>query len=173
MPSTAWPPGVHATRHMVSALFVCMGVGKESKDVEAMCHNCQQCQLRDPEGAGRLAAPLHTIPVLAYRFFHVHVDLVGHLPASSEGHVCLLTAIDRPTRWVEAVLMLNMEASSCIYHQLGCSFWRAGHCHNGQGHPIHLCNVVLYMHTVGYPAHAHLCLPPSEQWDGGACAEAN
>jgi hypothetical protein len=55
------------------------------------------------------------------------------------------------SRWVEAVLMLNMEACSCIHHQLGCSFWRAGHCHNGQGHPIHLCNVVLYMHTVGYP----------------------
>jgi hypothetical protein len=49
------------------------------------------------------------------------------------------------SRWVEAVLMLNMEASSCIHHQLGCSFWHAGHCHNGQGHPIHLFNVVLYM----------------------------
>jgi transposase InsO family protein len=41
----------------------------------------------------------------------VHVDLVGPLPASSDGHVYLLTIIDRSTRWFEAVPPRNMEAS--------------------------------------------------------------
>jgi hypothetical protein len=81
------------------------------KDVTAMCCDCQQCQ------SGQIykqpAAPLHAIPVPACRFSHVHVDLVGPLPASSEGHVYLLTAIDRSTRWVEGVPLRNMEANTC------------------------------------------------------------
>jgi hypothetical protein len=74
-----------------------------------MCQDCQQCQ------HGKLhkqpAAPLHAIPVPASRFFHVHLDLVGPLPASSDGQVYLLTTIDRLTRWVKAVPLRNMEAS--------------------------------------------------------------
>jgi transposase InsO family protein len=50
----------------------------------------------------------------ARKFSHVHVDLVGSLPASSDGHVYLLTIIDRSTRWFEAVSLHNMEASTCV-----------------------------------------------------------
>jgi hypothetical protein len=60
------------------------------------------------------AAPLHANPVPARRFSHmVHVDRVVPLTASSEGHVYLLTAIDRPTRRVEALPLRNIEASMC------------------------------------------------------------
>jgi hypothetical protein len=55
-----------------------------------MCRDCQQCQ------RGKVhkqpAASLHTIPVPARKFFHIHVDLVGPLPASSDSQVYLLTA---------------------------------------------------------------------------------
>jgi transposase InsO family protein len=76
-----------------------------------MCQDCQWCQ------RGKIhkqpAAPLHAIPVPALKFSHVHVGLVGPLPASSDGHVYLLTIIDRSTRWMEAVPLCNMEASTC------------------------------------------------------------
>jgi len=49
----------------------------------------------------------------ARKFSHVHVDLVGPLPASSDGHVYLLTIIVRSTRWFETVPLRNMEASTC------------------------------------------------------------
>ncbi len=101
-------PGICATQRMVFARFVWKGVGK---DVAAMCRDCQQCQ------RGKVhkqpAAPLHAIPVPARKFSHVHVDLVGPLPASSDGHMYLLTIIDRSTRWFEAVPLRNMEASTC------------------------------------------------------------
>ncbi len=75
-------PGIRATRRMLSARFVWKGVGK---DVAAMCRPCQQCQ------RGKVhkqpTAPVQAIPVPARKFSHVHVDLVGPLPASSEGHV--------------------------------------------------------------------------------------
>ncbi len=49
-----------------------------------------------------------TIP---FRVFHVRVDLVGLLPASSEGHAYLAT-IDRSIRWLE-VNHGMMEVTKC------------------------------------------------------------
>jgi hypothetical protein len=92
---------------MVSAHFVWKDVGK---DVTAMSFDLQQCQRGKVHK--QLAALLHAIP--ARRFSHVHVDVVGPLTASSEGHVHLLTVIDRSIRWVEAVPLRNMEASLCM-----------------------------------------------------------
>ena len=38
---------------------------------------------------------MEAIPVPARRFSYVHVDLVGPLAASSQGHTYLLTILDR------------------------------------------------------------------------------
>ncbi len=96
------------TRCMVSAHFVWKSMGR---DMAAMCRFCQQCK------RGKIhkqpAAPLQAIPLPARKFSHVHMDLVGPLTASSGGHVYLLTIINRSTRWVEAVPLRNMEASTC------------------------------------------------------------
>jgi hypothetical protein len=59
------------------------------------------------------AASSSTPRHFARRFSHVHVDRVGPSPASSEGHEYLLTATDRSSRWVEALPLRNMEASTC------------------------------------------------------------
>jgi hypothetical protein len=100
--------GVADVHPAAGVFFVWKGV---SKDVAAMCRECQQCQ------RGKVhkqpGAPLHAIPVPARKFSHVHVDLVGPLPASSDDHVYLLTIIDRSTRWFKAVPLRNMEASTC------------------------------------------------------------
>jgi transposase InsO family protein len=102
-------PGIRATKRMGTARFGWKGVGR---DVAAMCRECQQCK------RGKVhkqpAAPLQAIPVPARKFSHVHLDLVGPLPASSDGHLYLLTIIDRSTRWFEAVPLQNMEASTCV-----------------------------------------------------------
>jgi hypothetical protein len=93
-------PGICATKRMVSACFVWRDV---SKDVATICRNCKQCK------RGKVhkqpAAPLHAIPVPALRFSHMHVDLVGLLPASAKGHMYMY-------KWVVAVPLHNMEAST-------------------------------------------------------------
>jgi hypothetical protein len=63
-----------------------------------------------PKGEGPQAASIFS----PRKFCHVHVDLVGPLPASSDVHVYLLTIMDRSTRWVEAIPLCNMEANTCI-----------------------------------------------------------
>jgi hypothetical protein len=56
-----------------------------------------------PSGQGPppRARPQH-IPVPTRRFSHIHVDLVGPLPAS-KGFTYLFTIIDRTSRWPEAI----------------------------------------------------------------------
>jgi hypothetical protein len=92
-----------------------------------------------------------------------------------EGHVYLLTATDRPTRWMEAATVQHggQHVHKCSHCQLGGMFWRASLCHNRQGHPIHPCSMDLCLHEAWHLSHAHQCLPPSEQRDGGAWAQAD
>jgi hypothetical protein len=84
-------PGISATKRMLTAHFVWKGVGK---DVAAMCWACQQCQ------RGKVhkqpAAPVQAIPMPAHKFSHVHVDLVGPLPASSEPCTCSPSSTGQP-----------------------------------------------------------------------------
>ena len=47
-------------------------------------------------------------------FSHVHVDLVGLLPASRDGSTYLLTMIDRSTRWPEAVPLGRIDVDTLL-----------------------------------------------------------
>jgi hypothetical protein len=49
----------------------------------------------------------------ARRVGHKHVDLVGPQPVSSEGFAYFFTMIDLSTRWLEAIQLRSMEASTC------------------------------------------------------------
>ncbi len=104
-------PGIRATRRLVSARFVWHGL---AKDVGGWCRDCLTCQRG--KVTKQPAAPLQDFPIPGKRFSHVHVDLVGPLPTSAEGHMYLLTVIDRSSRWVEAVPLKNMEAINCVEH---------------------------------------------------------
>jgi Integrase core domain len=47
----------------------------------------------------------------AKKFTHVHIDLVGPLPASARGHVH--TMIDGTSRWPEATPLTGNSAEQC------------------------------------------------------------
>jgi hypothetical protein len=49
-------------------------------------------------------APVQPIEVPVKRFSHVHIDIVGPLPAANGGYSHLFTVVDRSTRWPEDFL---------------------------------------------------------------------
>jgi hypothetical protein len=97
-------PGRRATRRLISSRYVRRGL---AKDVTAWAVECLKCQ----KGKVHHHQPRH-VAVQAQWFSHIHVDLVGPLPAS-EGTTYLFTVIDRNTRWFEALPHNDISAKSC------------------------------------------------------------
>ena len=52
--------------------------------------------------------------------------------------------------------------------QLGGTFWRACHYHNGSGDTVHRWHVAMHVQSSRKQARADNCLPPPGQWHGGA-----
>ena len=100
-------PGRRASRRLISCRFVWRGL---AADVCRWAKECLACQ-RAKVHRHVHVRPLH-IPIPARRFSHVHVDLVGPLPPS-QGFTYLFTAIDRTTRWAEAIPLGSITAADC------------------------------------------------------------
>jgi hypothetical protein len=93
---------------MISAHYVWRGM---AADITSFCKDCQRCP------RGKVTTTVHTqiqpIQLPVKRFSHVHIDIVGPLPASPGGCIHLLTMGDRSTRWAEALPLVNTSTSSC------------------------------------------------------------
>ena len=89
-------PGRRATRRLVSSRFVWPGLAKQVTTWASQCLACQR---------GKVTRHVHVLPqpiaVPHRRFSHLHVDLVGPLPAA-RGATHLFTIVDRSTQWPEA-----------------------------------------------------------------------
>ena len=81
--------GVRATTHLVSNSFVLPGLAADVKEWSRQCVACRRAKVTHVEHSG-----VEKIPILGAHFSHVHVDLVGPLPASRDGSTYLLTMID-------------------------------------------------------------------------------
>jgi hypothetical protein len=101
-------PGIRATKRMISARYVWRGI---AADIAGFCRDCQRC------ARGKVTSTVHTqiqpIQLPVKQFSHMHIDIVGPLPASPGGCTHLLTMVDRSTRWAEAVPLVNTPTTSC------------------------------------------------------------
>ena len=101
-------PGIRATRRLLSSRFVWRGL---AADVGHWCRECEACQ--KAKITTQPKAPIQPITVPVRRFTHLHVDLVGPLTASAEGHTHVMTFIDRTTRWMEVIPLTSTTATAC------------------------------------------------------------
>ena len=102
-------PSISTTVRLVSNKFVWHGV---KRDVRAWARNCLQCQKN--KITKHVHAPLGQFEEPTRRFQHVHIDVTGPLP-ESRGMRYIFTAVDRSTRWSEAIPMPDQTTSSCAF----------------------------------------------------------
>ena len=100
-------PGRRATRRMISSRFVWPGLAKQVTTWASQCLQCQRGKV-----IRHVRVLPEPIPVPHRRFAHIHVDLVGPLPAA-RGATHLFTIIDRSTRWPEAFPVADTSAATC------------------------------------------------------------
>lgn len=90
-------PSIRATMKLITERFVWPHM---RTDVHLWAKSCLQCQ-RSKVHRHTITTP-GTFALPDARFKHVHIDLVGPLPASN-GYTHILTCVDRFTRWPHAV----------------------------------------------------------------------
>ena len=71
------------------------------------CHPCQSTKVSKEK-----APHIGQFPVPEKRFSHIHVDICGPLPVS-KGYKYLLMIVDRFTRYVDAIPMVEATSEAC------------------------------------------------------------
>ena len=99
-------PGIRATRRLMSARWVWAGM---AADIARWCRNCQHSQRAKVTKQPRAA--VQHIPIPTRRFSHVHIDLVGPLPHSSDRFNHIFTTVDS-SRWLEAIPLSSTDTAS-------------------------------------------------------------
>ncbi len=100
-------PGRRANRRLISSRYGWKGLSTDVTTWAKACLGCQRAKVHR-----HVQVPTQHIPVPSRRFSHIHVDLVGPLPASN-GFTYLFTIIDRTSRWPEAIPIAATTTVDC------------------------------------------------------------
>ena len=90
---------------------VCFYWPGRDADVRRYCKSCGICRRTVHKARGGPPAPLGKMPLIDTPFKQILIDLIGPMkPKSSEGHQYILTVMDYPTRYPEAIALKESSA---------------------------------------------------------------
>ena len=113
-------PGIIATQRLMSTRWLWAGM---AVDTPRWCKDCQRCQRAKVTKQPR--ATLQPMVILALRFSHLHLDLVGPLLRSAEGCNHILTIVDRSSRWLEAIPLSSTTTATAAIANAFVAGWVA------------------------------------------------
>ena len=93
------------------------------KDVFHFVKSCDRCQRAKRDNAA-VPPPLQPLPVVSV-FGRLHMDIIGPLHKSSEGHQFILVVVDSQSRWVEAWPLKSQAATEIarlLHDEIFCRF---------------------------------------------------
>lgn len=110
-------PGIKGTKKLIKARYFWPDMDREIRSMVEKCAPCQQSKIHKHTKS----EPIH-FELPSSRFETVHIDIVGpltsvSLPNSSNPttYRYVLTCIDRTTRWMEAIALTEITASSVAF----------------------------------------------------------
>jgi hypothetical protein len=95
------------TCRLVSSRYVWRGLSTHVTACAKACLDCQRAKVHS-----HVQVPPQHIPVPTRRFIHIHVDLVGPLPAS-KGYTHLFIIMDRTSHWPEGIPIATTSTVDC------------------------------------------------------------
>ena len=102
-------PDIRAPQRLITSRYVWPSI---NKDVRQWTRSCLQCQRSKVQRHTHTPAGSFTPPDA--RFTLVHNDIVGPLPTSN-GYTHLLTAVNRFTRWPEAIPLMDTSTKTVAH----------------------------------------------------------
>ena len=123
-------PGQRESQRRCASQYYWPVMKKEIKNYVRSCHACQSTKpskLKEPQPG--------FFPVPQKRFSHIHIDVCGPLPPS-RGYKYLLMVVDRTTRYVDAIPMIEASTNACadaLLHSWVSRHGLSRHCTSDNG----------------------------------------